>query len=106
MAGGADSSMVSAMAYVVTTNSTGDPETYRTITERVEPYAEGLIARYAGTTERGLAITAVWASKAHADRFTAEHLVPALRDVFGDRPFDGLTVDFDTFDEFHAVSSS
>jgi hypothetical protein len=90
------------MTYVLTTNFGGDVATYRMITERVEPFAEGLVARYAGTNERGLAVTTVWQSKAHADRFTAEHLMPAVHEVAGPaagRP-DGVFVDFEAFDEF------
>ena len=40
---------------------------------------EGLIATYAGTGPDGLCVISVWESKAHADRFTAELLVPTLQ---------------------------
>jgi hypothetical protein len=40
---------------------------------------EGLIATYAGTGLEGLCVISVWESKAHADRFTAERLVPTLQ---------------------------
>jgi|SoiMethySBSTD1v2_1073268.scaffolds.fasta_scaffold434887_2 hypothetical protein len=94
-----------AMTYVLTNNFAGDVETYRRIAERVEPFAEGLVARYTGQNERGLAITTVWQSKAHADRFTAEHLMPAVHEFAGPaagQP-DGVHVDFETFDEFVAA---
>lgn len=34
-------------------------------------------------SDAGLAITVVWASKADADRFETEHLLPTLRRVLG-----------------------
>ena len=40
---------------------------------------EGLLASYAGTGKDGLCVISVWESKAHADRFTVEQLVPALQ---------------------------
>lgn len=94
------------MTYLITTNTPGDAETYQKIVERVEPHAVGLIARYAGMNDQGLAITAVWESRAHSDRFTAEHLIPALRDRVVDDPGPGTMVDFDAFDEFHVAPSA
>ena len=41
--------------------------------------ADGLTAIYAGTGPDGLCVISVWESKAHADRFTAERLVPTLQ---------------------------
>ena len=43
-----------------------------------EPIA-GLVATYAGTSQDGLCVISVWESKAHADRFAVEQLVPTLR---------------------------
>jgi hypothetical protein len=40
---------------------------------------EGLIATYAGTGPEGLCVISVWDSKAHANRFTVEQLVPTLQ---------------------------
>jgi hypothetical protein len=40
---------------------------------------DGLIATYAGAGPEGMCVISVWESKAHADRFTAELLVPTLR---------------------------
>ena len=73
------------MTYLLTTSSPGDLDTYRRVCAEIEPFTTGLVARYAGPTERGLAITAIWESKADCDRFTIEHLVPALRSALGDR---------------------
>jgi hypothetical protein len=95
------------MTYVLVTNSTGgDPETFRAIVDRVEEHAHGLVARYTGMNERGLAITSVWESKAHADRFTVDHLLPAIRDIVpeADQPDEGpMVLEYDTFDQFPAA---
>ena len=94
------------MTYLMTTTSPGDLDTFRLICQRVDPHTTGLIARYAGMNDRGLlAITSVWESKAACDRFTVEHLLPALATVFGpDIPPPGETgqlVEFDCVDELH-----
>jgi hypothetical protein len=87
------------MTYVMTThNDQADPETYLKVTERVAGHADGLIARYAGTTEKGLAVTTVWQSKAHSDRFVAEHLMPAIRDIVGEPTGNGISIEFEPFD--------
>ncbi len=44
---------------------------------------EGLLARYAGETEDGFAVVAVWDTKAQADRFATERLEPAVHQVHG-----------------------
>lgn len=91
----------------MTTNVPGDLHTYREVTERVLPHAEGLIAQYAGVNDRGLAITDIWESKAHCDRFAAEHLLPTLRELLGERlgQGEGLTVDFIATDEYPGAAS-
>lgn len=84
------------MTYVMTTTNTGDLETFRKVNERIQPHAHGLVALYAGASDSGMSITAIWESKAHADRFTAEHLIPALTDIAGARPEDGGSfIDFE-----------
>jgi hypothetical protein len=87
------------MTYLMTTNSPGDAKTFLKVTERVERHAQGLLALYAGINERGLAITSVWESKAHSDRFTVEHLIPAIRELVGEGAGVGITVDFECFHE-------
>ena len=89
------------MTYVMTTTTEhGDLETFRKVNARCQGQADGLVALYAGTTDRGLAITAVWESKAQSDRFTTEHLEPAIREIVGDTGGGGgLFVDFEVVDE-------
>src|SRR5215204_2824569 len=49
--------------------------------------AEGMVARYAGNAQDGtLRVVSLWESKAHADRFFAERLGPALAEVLGPEP--------------------
>ncbi len=70
--------IVSPMTYLMTSNTPGDIETFRAVCRKVDTHATGLIARYAGPNENGLAITTIWETKAACDRFTVEHLEPAL----------------------------
>ena len=101
MAGTPNFLIVAVMTYLITTNHDGDPETYRKICERVDGHTDGMLARYAGMNDRGLAVTVVWESKAHSDRFAAEQLVPALRDIADvDDPGDMVVVDFDAFETY------
>ncbi|MGH9265087.1 MAG: hypothetical protein ACRD1D_10395, partial [Acidimicrobiales bacterium] len=63
---------------------------------------DGLLARYAGATGESVVITAVWASKAHSDRFTTEMLRPAIQAV-GLRPApSSRTVEYETTEQFVA----
>jgi hypothetical protein len=47
---------------------------------------EGLEARYVGTADGQVQIVSLWESKAHADRFFAETLPPALATALGPEP--------------------
>ena len=48
---------------------------------------EGMEARYIGTTSDGrLRVVSLWESKAHADRFLAEKLGPAVARALGPEP--------------------
>ena len=87
------------MTYLITMNSSGDAEIFDKISERVQRHAHGLVALYAGVNDRGLAITSVWESKAHSDRFTVEHLIPAVRELVGENNGGGITIDFECFHE-------
>ena len=82
------------MTYVlITTTTAGRYEDYEqvlTVLPTTRP--EGLIARFAGMSDRGLTITAVWESKEHSDRFGAEALWPALQTVVGPRVGEGEQV--------------
>ncbi len=59
---------------------------------------EGLLARYAGEAETGFAVVAVWATRAHADRFVAEQLEPALHQVHGPDLPPGQFLGFEALD--------
>jgi hypothetical protein len=97
------------MTYLMTTNTTGDLATFRAICERVDPHTTGLVARYAGMNEHGLAITSIWETKAACDRFTTELLFPAFEAVLGaiSAPDGrGVFVNFETVDEFSPERAS
>ncbi|MEV0288969.1 hypothetical protein AB0H36_33030 [Kribbella sp. NPDC050820] len=51
-----------------------------------EEQADGLEARYVGTTADGLRVVTLWTTREHADRFFAERLGPALAKVLGPEP--------------------
>ena len=88
------------MTYIISThNSSGDKDTFEKVGELVGGRPDGLIALYAGTSGDGMSITAVWETKAHNDRFTAEKLLPALRQVgvAGGPPT--TMIEFETFSE-------
>jgi hypothetical protein len=69
------------MSYAMVSQSQGVGIEWHHALERelgAEP-VDGLVATYAGTGPDGLCVISVWESKAHADRFTAEQLVPTLQ---------------------------
>lgn len=62
----------------------GSIDGYHAITEALpDSRPDGMIARYAGMSDAGLAITVVWSSKADADRFETEQLIPTVRRLMG-----------------------
>jgi hypothetical protein len=62
----------------------GTLDGYQAITDALPDAAPaGMVARYVGMCDAGLAITVVWASRADADRFETEQLGPTLRRVMG-----------------------
>jgi len=88
------------MTYIISThNRGGDKDTFDKVGELVGDNPDGLIALYAGTSGEGMSVTAVWETKAHSDRFTAEKLLPALRQlgVAGGPPT--TTISFEAFAE-------
>ena len=75
-------------------HSLGD---YQAVTDALGPEpAAGLLARIVGEADGALHIVDVWDSKAHADRFAAERLMPAFRQA-GVKPGpDESFIGFDT----------
>jgi hypothetical protein len=79
--------MVDAMRYILTTQSGTTLDDFSKVAAVIGPdMPSGLLARYVGVSQTGLCITTIWASKVDSDRFTAERLFPALRQVFGREP--------------------
>jgi hypothetical protein len=91
------------MTYIISTSTPGTEETYRKVGDLVEHTPDGLVAMYAGQGSEGLSITAVWESKAHADRFTAEQLMPALRQVGVDAGVPTSMIEFETFESVESA---
>ena len=61
-------------------------EKFDAVMSQIGEEPEGLEARYVGTTSGQLRVVTVWESKAHADRFFAERLGPALAKALGPEP--------------------
>jgi hypothetical protein len=61
-------------------------EQFDQVMEQLGGEPEGLEARYVGSTTDGLRVVTLWESKAHADRFFAERLGPALAQVLAPEP--------------------
>jgi hypothetical protein len=61
---------------------------------------DGLLARYAGVDGEILVITAVWATKAHSDRFSTEMLRPTLRAMGTPPGVSSRTVEYEAVDQF------
>lgn len=77
----------------------GDLETFHAIDAALPTLRpEGLVARYVGATPDGVAVTAIWSSKADADRFGAETLGPVVREVHGEGPHGALVIDYEATD--------
>ena len=85
------------MTYIISTNSPGDEATFNKVGDLVGDRPDGLIALYGGAGGDGLSITAVWESKAHSDRFTAERLMPALRQLGVEGGPPTAMIEFETF---------
>ena len=62
------------------------------VMEIVGAEPDGLQARYVGTSADGVRVISLWESKAHADRFMAERLGPALAKALGPEPAGAPTV--------------
>jgi hypothetical protein len=70
----------------VATPPFGSIEQFDQVMDHLGPEPEGLEARYVGTSSEGLRVITLWESKAHADKFFAERLGPALTKVLGPEP--------------------
>lgn len=79
------------MSYAMVTQSHGVDISWHHALERElgDDPIDGLVATYAGNGPEGLCVISVWQSKAYADRFTAELLVPTLQRL-------GVTLDQQT----------
>jgi hypothetical protein len=84
------------MTYTHIANMTGSTiDDFRSINQKTPAPAgtDGLLLQSAGTDADGLHVVTVWQSKAHLDRFEAEHLFPAFQalgiagDVMGKTTF-------------------
>jgi len=62
-------------------------EQFDKVRSQVDGEPDGLEARFVGSADDGkLRVITVWESKAHADRFFAETLGPALAKALGPEP--------------------
>ena len=87
------------MTYIISTNGPGDEATFRKVGDLVGDRPEGLVALYGGASGAGLSITAIWETKAQADRFTAEKLMPALRQLGIEPMTPASMIEFETFED-------
>jgi hypothetical protein len=76
------------MTYAIFNQSAeGTIETFNQVVELLPAGPpDGLLVRIAGQSEHGVAVLSVWRSKEDADRFFAEHHLPALTKVLGAPP--------------------
>ncbi len=88
------------MRYVHITHTPGQSLTdYQAVVEDLGGESpDGLLISLVGEADGGLHIVDVWESKAHADRFVAERLFPALQRTGRAPGADASYVDFETDD--------
>lgn len=71
----------------VATPSFASLEQVEAVIAQLDGPPEGMEARYIGTTgDDGLRVVSLWESKAHAERFFAEKLGPAVARALGPEP--------------------
>jgi hypothetical protein len=71
----------------VATPPFGSIEQFDKVRAQLGAEPDGLEARYVGTADDGkLRVVTLWESKAHADRFFAQTLGPALAKALGPEP--------------------
>lgn len=72
---------------MIATPPFGSTEQFDQVLAHLEGDPTGLEARYVGRADDGkLRVVTLWESKAHADRFFAEDLGPAIAKVLGPEP--------------------
>ena len=72
------------MAFVHITATKGqDIEDFRRVSARLNQTDEvdGLLARAVGSDENGLHVVSIWQSRAHQERWAAEHLLPTFQSL-------------------------
>lgn len=73
------------MAYTTITETTATLDDFDRVNALLPASPpEGLLLGIRGMGERGLTVVTLWRSKQDSDRFSADHLGPALAQVFGD----------------------
>lgn len=90
------------MTYLTITHVPGgDLAGYHSILDALpDTEPDGLIARYAGPAGDDFVITAVWTTKAKADRFAVEILGPTVRASGATSSQPPRTVEYQTAEEF------
>jgi hypothetical protein len=84
------------MPYIMSTLSpSGDLDGYRRVSAQLPERPDGMIARYAGESDGKLSVTVIWETKAQADRFLEEHLLPAIRAEGAENTQPGTSIAFD-----------
>jgi hypothetical protein len=87
------------MPFIISTLSpSGDLDGYRRVSAALPERPDGMIARYAGESDGALSITVVWETRAQADRFLEQHLLPAIRQVGGEATQPSTVISFDATD--------
>lgn len=85
---------------------------YRSVDDEIgDPPPDGLLLTILGADDAGLHVIDLWESKAHADRFAAERLLPAFTRTGNGPDADATYTAFDTVeitvdDRFAAVADA
>lgn len=90
------------MTYLTSTHITSDAaaDGYQAILDALPTtQPEGLLARYAGQSDDGFVVTAVWTSKAAWNRFATELLGPAVGASISPGSGSARTVEYEVSEE-------
>jgi len=85
---------------------------YRSVDDEIgDPPPDGLLLTILGTDDTGLHVIDLWESKAHADRFAAERLLPAFTSTGKGPDANATYTAFDTTqitvdDQFAAIAET